>query len=78
MKNRPIHERLAFALNGLVTAWRREHSFRTQAVVAIIAIFVLIVVRPPFVWWAIVTITISFVLAIELMNSAFEALVDHL
>ena len=78
MKNRPFHERVVFALNGLGTAWHREHSFRTQAVLAILAVVFLVVVRPAIVWWAIIAITITLVLAIELMNSAFEALVDHL
>jgi undecaprenol kinase len=78
MKNRPFHERLVFALNGLAAAWRRENSIRTQAAVAALAVAALVVLRPPIVWWAVVTLTIAFVLAIELMNSAFEGLVDHL
>jgi diacylglycerol kinase len=78
MKNRPFNERLRFALNGLTAAWRRENSFRTQVVLAALAVIVLAVLRPPLVWWAIVAVTISFVLSIELMNSAFEALIDHL
>jgi diacylglycerol kinase len=47
-------------------------------VLAACAVVVLVVLRPPLVWWAIVAITIALVLAIELVNSAFEALVDHL
>lgn len=78
MKNRSFRERLTFALNGLSAAWRRESSFRTQAALAIMAAVALAVLRPPGVWWAIVALTVSFVLATELMNSAFEALVDHL
>ena len=39
---------------------------------------VLVIVRPPVVWWAILALTISFVLTAEIMNSAFEALVDFL
>ena len=42
------------------------------------AIAVLVVLRPPLVWWAVVVISIALVLATELVNSAFEALVDHL
>jgi len=78
MKNRSFHERLMFALNGLSTAWLRESSFRTQTALAVFAVVILVVMRPPIVWWAIVALTVSFVLATELMNSAFEALVDHL
>ena len=78
MKNRPFQERLTFALNGIIAAWRRERSFRTQLTLAVLTAVVLVVLRAPVAWWAITALTISFVLAIELMNSAFEALVDHL
>ena len=78
MKNRSFNKRLVFALNGLGTAWLRESSFRVQTGLAACAVFVLIALQPPLVWWAVVTITIALVLAIELVNSAFEALVDHL
>jgi undecaprenol kinase len=78
MKNRSFPERLMFALNGLGAAWQREKSFRTQTALAVLAFAVLVVLRPSIVWWAIITLTISFVLVSELMNSAFEALVDHL
>src|ERR1035437_4246962 len=78
MKNRPFQERFMFAFNGIVVAWRRESSFRMQATLGVVAAIVLVALHPPLAWWAIVALTISFVLAMELMNSAFEALVDHL
>jgi diacylglycerol kinase len=78
MKNRPFRERLGFALDGLGAAWRRETSLRTQTALAALAIIALVLLQPPIVWWAIVAITISFVLAMELMNAALEALLDHL
>lgn len=78
MKNRPFQERLMFALNGLAAAWRRESSFRTQTRLAVLAGIVLVFLRPLLVWWAMIALTVSFVLATELMNSALEALVDQL
>jgi undecaprenol kinase len=78
MKNRSFNERLVFALNGLIVAWQRENSFRIQTGLAVCAVLVLVALRPPLVWWAIIAFTIAFVLATELVNSAFEALVDHL
>ncbi len=78
MKNRPFLERLIFALNGIAAAWRRESSFRTQTVVAALVAITLMLLQPSLVWWALIGLTISFVLTIELLNSAFEALVDHL
>jgi len=78
VKNRPFHERLIFALNGIIAAWRRESSFRTQTVLSALVAVILILLQPALVWWALIGLTIFFVLTIELLNSAFEALVDHL
>lgn len=78
MKNRPFHQRLLYAINGLGAAWRRESSFRTQIVLASLAIVALVALRPAVTWWAIIGVTISLVLAAELMNSAVEGLIDHL
>ncbi|QIG81028.1 diacylglycerol kinase [Stakelama tenebrarum] len=78
MKNRPFRERLGFALTGLATGWRRERSFRNQTGMAALALLALIVLRPAPAWWAIVAITTALVLALELLNSALEAVIDLL
>ncbi|ALG91327.1 diacylglycerol kinase [Rhodovulum sp. NI22] len=78
MKNQSFHCRAGFALLGLRTAWRRERSFRAQTVCAALAIIALIVTGAQTVWWALFLVTISVVLALELVNSALEALIDHL
>ena len=78
MKNRSIGARIGFALTGWKTAWRRERSFRIQAWFALAAFAALIVLRPPPIWWALVGLTCALVLALELINSAIEALIDLL
>jgi undecaprenol kinase len=78
MKNRSLAERVGFAVAGWRAAWRRERSFRTQASIAAVALLVLVVLRPAPIWWAIVAVTCALVLALELVNSALEALVDLL
>ena len=77
-KNQPLHRRLRFAVAGLAEAWRRERSFRTQVGVAVLVVGALVVIRPAPVWWALVGFIIAAVLAIEVLNSALEALIDHL
>ncbi len=77
-KNRPFAARLGFALAGLVTAWRNERSFRTQAVCAALALAGLAILRPAPVWWALVLIACGAVVAAELFNTAVEALADRL
>lgn len=78
MKNRPLRERLGFAAEGLRAGWLRERSFRTQSVFALMAIAVLVLLRPAPIWWAIVALVAAMVLALELLNSALEGVIDLL
>lgn len=78
MKNRPFRERMGFALEGIRTGWVREASFRAQTALAGCALLALIVLRPEPIWWALVGVTCALVLALELLNSAMEAVIDLL
>jgi undecaprenol kinase len=78
MKNQTLPRRLAFAFAGLQAAWRTENSFKTHVVATIGVVGVLIWLAPAPVWWAIAALTIGFVLAAELVNTAVESLADHL
>lgn len=78
MKNQAFLRRLTFALAGLSMALRGEHSFKTQIVASVAVVAVLLWQQPPPFWWAIGALTIGFVLAAELGNTALEALADHL
>jgi diacylglycerol kinase (ATP) len=78
MKNQGFLRRLGFALHGLGAAWHREASFRTQVLVAAIYAAALAAVHPPLFWVALSVLAAGMVLAAELLNTALEALVDHL
>ena len=78
MKNQPFHTRMGFALAGILAVWRSERSFRTQCALAVVAVIVTALLRPGWVWAAIVGLAIALVLALELMNSALEYLIDKL
>ncbi len=77
-KNRSVPERFMFALHGIGSAWLREGSFRLEILCACLALALLAYLRPPLVWWAVGVVMIALVLAAELINSAIEALADHL
>jgi diacylglycerol kinase (ATP) len=77
MKNRPFRARLGFALAGLAIVWRRENSFRTQCGLAAIAAIVTAVLRPDWIWMALITVTIAIVLLLEMVNAALEYLIDR-
>jgi len=77
MKNLPFYHRMSHALDGMRVVWRTESSFRTECLIAVIAVIVTIVLRPGWLWAAFIAICIAFVLALELVNSALEYLMDH-
>ena len=78
MKNGPFHRRLGFALAGLREVWRREKSFRTQVLAGVAAVVAVALLRPGLVWAGLVAICIVLVLALELVNSAIEYMIDHI
>jgi diacylglycerol kinase (ATP) len=78
MKNRPFHERLGFALAGLKAGWQRERSFRTHVLFALLAAVALVILQPPPLWWALIAVVIALVMALELVNSAMETIIDLL
>jgi diacylglycerol kinase (ATP) len=78
MKNRRFALRLGFALAGLRLVFARERSFRTQAGLAAAAVALLLLLRPGPLWTALVILSAALVLALELVNSALEYLLDRL
>jgi len=78
VKNRGFPARVGFAVAGWRAAWRRERSFRTQGIFAAAAVIALLLLQPPAIWWAVVALTVALVLALELINSALEGLIDLL
>ena len=78
MKNKTLIQKLGFAVEGIGQTWRGESSFRIQVILGVLALVALYVLRPGWLWCAIICILIGLVLAAEMMNSALEALVDRL
>lgn len=77
-KNRAFIHRLRFALGGIAHALSSERSLRTQTFVLLAVIVALMILRPAPMWWALVLLASSAVLAAELFNTAIERLSDHL
>jgi undecaprenol kinase len=78
MKNQTLIRRLAFAVAGIKSAWHTENSFKTHVVAAIAVGAALLWLQPTPLWCAIAALTVAFVLAAELFNTAVEGLADHL
>jgi undecaprenol kinase len=78
MKNRPFYERLGFAWAGVRECWRTEPSFRSHVVLAAATLIAMLLLRPAPVWWALIGLVSSLVMAFELINSLLERLIDRL
>lgn len=78
MKNASRLAQIGYAWAGIRIVFRREKSFRTQCLLALIAIAVTAALRPGWIWAALVALAIGFVLALELVNAAIEYLIDRL
>jgi undecaprenol kinase len=78
LKNLRFVDRLGFAIAGVALAARRERSFRTQALLGAGALTAVTILRPGVTWAAIILLSIALVLALEMVNGALEALLDHL
>jgi len=78
MKGHGFAARMGYALAGLRAAWRMEKSMRTHALATACVLGLLIWARSPATWWAIMALTIGLVVTCELLNTAIEALADHL
>jgi undecaprenol kinase len=78
MKNQKFLARLAFSLGGIKAAWKTEASFRFQVLAAISMEFLMLILRPAPLWWAVVSLTIAGVLSAELFNTSLEHIIDKL
>jgi undecaprenol kinase len=78
MKNQAFFYRLGFALTGLRMAWRAEKSFKTHVAATVFVLAALLWFEPAPLWWAIAALTVAFVIAAEVFNTAVEGLADHL
>jgi len=76
MKSKNWLESFRHAVNGIRSTARRERNFRVHIFFAILVITVCIFFRVETIYFIMVGFAIFFVLAMELVNTAVEALVD--
>lgn len=77
-KNLNFMRRLGFALSGIRQAWKMEKSFRFQTMTALLLLLFCVFARPSLFWCAIFSAMAAVVLSLELVNTAFEAVLDKL
>ena len=65
-----------WAFDGIGYAWRTQLNFRIHVTIASVVVVAALWLRVPPHDWAVLALTIGVVFALELMNTAIEALVD--
>lgn len=76
MKSRNFIKSLGYAFTGIRAAAARERNFRIQIIMGILAIICCIIFQVDALLFVLVAFAIFFVLAMELVNTAIEAIVD--
>ncbi|HTU10449.1 MAG TPA: diacylglycerol kinase [Allosphingosinicella sp.] len=78
MKHASFRTRVGNAWAGIRIVWRREKTFRTQGLFALAAFAACAWLRAGPLWWALVSLGIFMVVALEAMNAALEYALDRL
>jgi len=76
MRSRNIVEAFRFAFSGLWYALRTQRNVRIHLVIAVVAVALGLWLSLSPTQWAVLTLTIGFVLASEMLNTVAETLVD--
>lgn len=75
-KNRELIASLEFAVTGLFTAFKEERNMKKHLVSAILVVLAGLVFRVSTIEWLFLLLSISLVIAFEIVNSAIENVVD--
>lgn len=75
-KKQNIFGSFKYAGNGIGDAFKSEPNFRVHVTIGIVAIVLAFVLKFTPIEWAILFLTETFVIAMELINTVLEAIVD--
>ena len=76
MKNKNFIEAVKHAIDGVITGVKTQVNLRRQLIIAVIVIIICIFLKLTYVEFMILAISISLVIATELINTAIEFCVD--
>ena len=72
----PLTERFVHAFRGIWYAWQKEPNFRIEAFIAVGVLAAMIILPLHGLERAVLVLIITFVLALEVINSLFERMLD--
>lgn len=69
-------ESFSYAFSGIREAFKKEPNLRTHVGIAILVLIAALFLKFNLMEWVLLTVTIFFVLILELLNTAIESLVN--
>lgn len=78
MFQRNLFQSFKYATKGLTFAIKNERNMRLHCIIAVVVIIVAAVLKISHTDWILLIFTITFVFIAEIINTAFELLLDHL
>lgn len=72
----PATKSFSYALEGMQAAFKREPNFRIHVIIATAALILAALLKFSIFEWLILAFTITFVIALELLNTVLEAVVN--
>ncbi len=76
MKNRYLKDSFKHASHGIYQGIKTERNLKTEAIIGAIVLMVALMLKVKPSEWAVLLLTIGFVLVTELLNTAIEYTVD--
>ncbi|MGP4061672.1 diacylglycerol kinase family protein [Halobacillus sp. H74] len=68
----------SFALNGLKEVYKSERNFRIHLLITVFVLIAGFLLSISALEWIVVTLVISIILSLEMVNTGIEKLLDHL
>lgn len=75
---RRIFSAVFYSIDGFKAAWQHEHAFRQELVVVVLGTIVALALKISGFEKLVLIVVLLFVLLVELINSAIEAIVDRI
>lgn len=77
MDKTSLAKSFGYAFAGIKVSWQSQRNFRIHLAALAFVILLLVTSHPAAIWWAVLLLTSGAVIALELVNTAVEKLIDH-
>lgn len=75
-KDKTFLQGVNYCLEGISQTFKNEKNFRIEVILGIMAVIASFILKISLVEWVIIVFMINMVLVLELINTAFESMVD--